>query len=543
MRTTRWITIVALAATIVGGTISNAQEQPPENNQDIAQPDEQALTAVAVLAEYFDLLVSGNTQTAEQLWTAPVLERANRFGIQFDDIPLKVDCNSPLVRDIDLMQNYIHPTAKTFETLPGGDYVKMEYRPMVLGRVIPHDYYAYNDGQYFWLTHPQEYYTRGWPVIETEFVRLHYHPSRRKYLNDLVFDELDNFVEKTAKRLGMSGDQFDKIKEFKIEYYYCDADSTVKAISGHLTKGLLDLPTNDIISAYMPHYHELVHLLINITLKDLPLFTQPLLREGIAVYYGGRWGKAPEALFGLGSFLYREKIVDVDSLVTMRGFESQATSDIAYPMAGIFIGYLESKLGRDKLMDLYLDLSGPFDTVNAQSADMVEQKLADVTGAADWKELHSDFSDWLKKNIDENPSAAPGALAKGKQIARTDNYTVTESKDWVVFVFNTHGEDTPKGNLIFGVDERLKGKHSSLFEEQYDKNLLYEGHRWGVRYDGNEVGLYDYGSNELVAKYIWGLTPSDKYWDKEAGTISVSIRRSLIPDEAFEGKQMKLLPY
>lgn len=527
------IVVVALAAITLSGTV-NAQ---------IPEVDDPGHTAVGVLAEYFDMLISGNLESARHLWSQPVLDRANRFDITFQGIPVKVDCNSPVVRNLDVMRDHIYPTARTFVHLPGGNYTRLEYRPIVNGRPIYHDYFAYYDGSYYWLTHPQEYYTRGWPVIESEYVRIHYHPSRRKYINDLLLEELDQFVKTTSKRLGMSDKQFEKIELHKIEYFYCDDDSTVQNISGHLAKGLLDLPTNDIISAYMPHYHEMVHLLVNITLQDISLFTQPLLREGVAVYYGGRWGKAPDALFGLGSFLYNQKIVELDSLLTMRSFEAQATSDIAYPVAGLFVGFLEQRLGREKLFDLYRTLSGNFDTLYAQSAGDVQSAVIAASGHDTWDLFLDDFEGWMDVSIVDEPAAAPGARAASKPVVQDDRYRVVSSKDWVVFEFNTDGSEDPQGNLIFGVDERLKGNHSSLFEEQYDQNLLYEGHRWGVRYDGNEVGLYDYGTNQLVAKYIWGLTPSDEYWNKENNTITVSIRRSLLPEEALKDTRFKILPH
>ena len=168
----------------------------------------------------------------------------------------------------------------------------MEYR---------HNYYTRKHGRHYWLTAPQEYIAREWPVKSSKFFRVHCHPNVDKYVHRAGLDELDRFVEKTAELLKMSGDDLDMIEQEKIEYFYCDSDTTVRQITGQLTRGLLDLATSDIITATFPHHHELVHLLVNIKLKKLPLFTLPLLREGVAVKYGGRWGKRPEALHSLAA--------------------------------------------------------------------------------------------------------------------------------------------------------------------------------------------------------------------------------------------------
>ena len=57
--------------------------------------------AVEALAQYFDLLVTGNLESASGLWTKAAIERSSRFGIEYSDIPLKIDCASPLVRNLE----------------------------------------------------------------------------------------------------------------------------------------------------------------------------------------------------------------------------------------------------------------------------------------------------------------------------------------------------------------------------------------------------------------------------------------------------------
>ena len=134
----------------------------------------------------------------------------------------------------------------------------MEYR---------HNYYARKLGGYYWLTAPQEYIARDWPVKVSKYLRIHCHPDVEQYVHQAGLDELDRFIETTAHKLKMSGTDLEMIAHEKIEYFYCDSDMTVKQITGQLTRGLLDLATNDVITATFPHHHELIHLLVNINLK------------------------------------------------------------------------------------------------------------------------------------------------------------------------------------------------------------------------------------------------------------------------------------
>ena len=66
-----------------------------------------------------------------------------------------------------------------------------------------------------------------------------------------------------------------------------------------------------------------------------------------------------------------------------------------------------------------------------------------------------------------------------------------------------------------------------MFIEQYRSEIPFEGHRYGVRFDANEAGLYDYATNMLLAKYIAGVDPSDDYIDQQNHKVAFRIRKNL----------------
>ena len=497
---------------------------------------------VPLLTDYFDMLESGNYETATMMWLPEDQERATRFGIEYRDIPVRPDCASPIVQDLELYRNYMYQPVKRYELLDHGAYAQLEYSQVVEGNQVEHTYYVKKQGDYYWLIFPQDYFAASWPVKETRYFRVHYHPDIEKFLNPVLFDEADRYIDHMAKVLDYSKDDLKLLADTKIEFFYCNNDSTVTEITGQKTKGLFDVASNDIISANFPHFHELTHLLVNFKLRQLPLFTLPFMQEGAAVYYGGRWGKKPSALFDLGIFIYRENFVDLDSILTIRGFRINSGADISYPVAAIFTSYLEDKLGRDRYFELYRNFSGNYKELAILTPIDIQNKIVSFTGMADWPSLKADFENYLNSKLDDVKMAAPGGIDDGRVVLDNDNFKISQDKNWLAFEFPGHDDTLFQGSLFFGRDNRLEGKNSLLFEEQFQGNQAFDGYRYGVRFDRNEAGLYDYGTNELVAKFIWGITPLEGYYDRDTNRIYIKFKTAVLGDKLPDFQDYKFLP-
>jgi hypothetical protein len=497
---------------------------------------------VMTLSEYFDLLVSGNLESALYLWTQEDIDRASRFGIEFEGIPLKVDCTSPVIRDLPKMKNYLQPPVRTFSELDP-NFNRMEFSQLVDGAMVEHYYYVFFDGEYHWLTHPQNYFAQDWPVSESKYFRLHVDPLGTGVPNDIALATADDFIESLADSLDLSKEDMKNLRQKKIEYFYCHSDSVVMDITGHRIKGTLDLATNDIISAFFPHYHELTHLLVNIKLKRLPLYTQPLMREGIAVYFGGRWGKAAASLLDLACFLYQEQIVDLDSLLTMRDFDANSSADIAYPVAGLFVAYLVDEIGHDKFLDLYRSLSGNFPTVYGMTRVDVKNIIGAALDKADWGMVLDGFKAYQEEATSERAIVAPGTIDGGKELLRGEGYVVRSDKNWLAFEFSGTTDQGVTGNLLFDLETDLASAVSELYIRQYGDSIPFSGYRYGIRFDQNEAGLYDYATNELLAKYIWGISPSDEYYDEAGRTVTLKFRKELFDLKHLQDDKVMLLAY
>jgi len=498
---------------------------------------------IQMLTNYFDLLSSYNFESAQYLWAKDCQERSSRFGIQYDNIPLKIDCSSPIIINLDKMRNYLQPPVKNIIHLNPVYYSKLEYSNVVDNKLIKYYYYAYHQGKNSALIYHQDYYARDWPVKETKYFRIHYHPNIEAYINPIALEEADRFIEQMADSLELSPKDLQLFQDKKIEYYYCDDDQTVKEITGHLTKGTFDLPSNDIISAFFPHYHELVHFLINYKLHKLPLYTLPIIQEGIAVYYGGRWGKTPSVLMALGGFLYNEKIIQIDSILPMNAFDNNNGSDIAYPVSGLFTAYLLHNMNLNDYLKLYLNLSGNFTDLVNMPDSAIKATILEATGGTSWDKFIADFDNFVDKKLKEQTNILPGKIKQGQSIIKNTNYNLTENNNWVALIYKSSNDTSSlAGNILFGLNPQLKGMKSSLFQSQYKDSIPFDGYRYGIRFDKNEAGLYDYATNTLLAKYIWSITPSEDYYNKPEKTITFKIKKAVFDSILPTPSDYKLLP-
>jgi hypothetical protein len=498
--------------------------------------------SAAVIYEYFDMLKSGNIETARMLWTPPDLERSSRFGIHYTNVLLKVDCASPIIRNFDIVRDQLDAGLRMQEDLSVGKYARLSFSTVVNDSPFEHKYYVVKDGDWYWLTYPQDYYSLSWPTEESRYFHVRIHPERLEYIDQTLLDEADRVLEHLAREIGLSDADLAMIAEKKIEFIYCSGESDVKEMTGQLTRGLFDLASNDIISATFPHTHELVHLLVNIKLHELPIYTLPAFREGVAVTYGGRWGKDPQALLDLAVYLHREKLVELDSILSMSGFRESTGADISYPVVGLFVSYLIDEMGREKFFELYRDMSGDFPRLLAMSTQYIQKKIYEAAGKKDWADLRADFEKYIDAYLDRKTAAAPGKMYRGRVVREGDTYRVEEDRDWLGFIFNGPVDSVVHGTLLFGRDARLDSVKSALFEEQFSDLPPYAGYRYAVRYDQFEAGLYDYVTNRLLAKYIWGITPSDEYFDKDNKTVAIKFRKDVIHDgHALDG-DLRFLP-
>ncbi|MEW6413336.1 MAG: hypothetical protein AB1483_12840 [Candidatus Zixiibacteriota bacterium] len=501
-----------------------------------------AESGTAMLSEYFDLVMSGNFESAEQYWTPESKANANRFGIEYINIPLKIDCTSPAVRNPGLLHQFPPLAMSEGTALASDEYMRFNVEFTAGDGKLEHHYLTYSKDGYYWLMFPQDYFSSGWPEIQTKYLLIKYDPATETVVNTLALDEFDRYITRAADSLGLSQDDMKHLEKEKLRYFLCQNETQVKDITGYLVKGTYDLASDDIISSFFPHFHEVTHFLVNYKLRKLHLYTLPIMREGVAVYLAGRWGKAPASLLALGGNLYQMQMVELDSILTMQGFEQSAGSDLAYPLAGLFTAFLRTKISFADYLELYRYLSGEFDDLYKLSPDDIKTIFAEALSEPDWDTVRAGFDRFVAQWLAGNAGIYPGDIDGGKALFESPAINITEKDGWLsLTVKDTTG--SPQGNILVGKNSALDGKVSSLFDEQYQAREKLDSHRYGIRFDRNEAGVYDYATNHLVAKYIWGITPSENYYSDTDNTLHLRFKKDLIGGADIAPDKIRVLPH
>ncbi|MCH9032485.1 MAG: hypothetical protein IIB00_09540 [candidate division Zixibacteria bacterium] len=481
-----------------------------------------------LLMNYLTLASEGNLVSARELWSTSAIERTARHGIEYENIPLKMDINSPLMR---FRESDLSFSIRSGTFLDTG-FARMEVIFSNGEEEIPHRYYLKERSGYYWLVFPQDFMTRGWRIVETKYFRIHLTEDQRTYLNPIAVNSLDNFVDSICEVLRISSDQQSALSESKIDYYYCTDANQVNKIAGVVAAGIYDLASDAIITSTFPHYHEIAHFLVNFRLKKLPISTLPLMGEGLATYLGGRAGRSPMILLDMAAYMLRSEMVSIQNLLELSPFHADVDAGLSYPCAALFVKFLIERTNIDSALALYSDLSARFDQTAGMTAEAISTHVARKTGET-WSDIKSQFAEYYNSDLSlSNLSAYKLASVNSDLNFETNSakglgpVRMCKKGDRVFVICDLDSSDSSEKTILFNVNQELKGYKSRLFEEHFP-NSLFEGYRFGLRFDRNEAGLYDYATSIMLAKYIASFDESGGYFDEESSTVSFSFKLDL----------------
>jgi hypothetical protein len=285
-----------------------------------------------------------------------------------------------------------------------------------------------------------------------------------------------------------------------------------------------------VISRHLPHFHEITHELVNYRMARLPLYTLPFMQEGIASWIGGRWGRSPRVIRYAGNIIFDYELIEPEVLLTFNGFNKEGGgADLTYPAAALLAGYLFESLGPDRFFELYRTLSGSSQAVSEMHRGFVISTLEQSTGMS-WEELLSEFHAFRSSYRESGLTAGVsgdiehagetfdfGARAVRK-LALSDRVEyvceLPENRSWSVLLFDT--------------GEKAEDSYRSRLFAEHIPHETYTGQRYGLRFGPEEVGLYDYWTNTLLANYVSSLAPSPDYENKNDNTISFAVPKGIV---------------
>jgi hypothetical protein len=479
---------------------------------------------------YLTLLKRGQFDLATSLWLDDYVSEVYKFGISYNEVPIKFDCNSPLVLNID---EYRSGKARVdFDVINRaiGEY-NVNLKITVGGEESFYRYTLIRDEDARFYLAPRFWsLLMAMKTVEGKYYKLYYFRDRQ--INDSALAALDKKIEELAAMIGLDPDALERIADDKLSYVLCENLIQAKELSGVTEPGWHDPASNFIITSYLPHPGVLADFLITYKLRECSLYTLPFMEKGLPVFLGGRGG-ARLSVFGqlIDFSLKSDFLKPADILNAAEFVDKTGGPDFAYALSGYFNGYLHDLLGMDKMLALYLRLSGDRMFIDTCSGEMVKAALKDISGKS-WDELENDFLAYFEKQW--SYGIYPFEGQPGGEIifqSGTSKFKLDVYDDGDKYIFDAKSfEDSGAiyGALMFHYNSSQYDSEyeSSLYEKHFSSNY-YDKQFYGIIFCQDEVGTYNYLTNEITAKYISSLTEKSAAF--EPGHITFSIEKELIP--------------
>ena len=496
-----------------------------------AQPDK-------IFDEYIQALILKQWDKAKSYWLPSEMEASKRLGISFNNIEAKYDCASPLLSALDgIRRGSIG--VDVVEDSTDNNTARLMVKIYSENDSLITPYYLVKKDIKWYLCSRLHFYTRDWTSIQTRYTNVYFSDSSK--INDYALSELDRSIDKLGNRLEIKRERMKDLERNKINYYLCD-DHQIEMITGYKIQGMTNLQLDAIVTGHLPHNHELTHLMINYALEKLPLYTLPVLQEGIACNLGGRWGKAPSVIFYWGNVSLEFGLAELENILTHDGFTHGTGSlDASYAVSSLFVKSLIDYFGMEKFRLLYLELSGSNDFIRSLTETDIISKTENTFDIS-WEDINKRFA-VIAQNYRYSgiipckvPSGKPEYnLSSESFIANTWNLDT-------LYIFQIRFMKQSSGGLIL-LDENRSANHYNYTSRVFADHLPdvnYNNQIYGIQFSASEVGLYNYLTDILLAKYVSSFTPDINYWNPDYSTITFSLRKSLL-DKDISDYQLQLI--
>ncbi len=471
------------------------------------------------VAYYLDLINSGNFESAAGLWRPASLEQATRLGIEYDGIKFKPDCLSPAVYNVEA---YSAGVPSGIDSQAEINDTTLRFRFILdmpnTGRASYH-YIVLRTGGYFWLAYYHDVLTADWPVKTTRYFIFHISPNRLADYNDIAAAAMDDMVEKMASGLNLDSKRLAFLAEKKIHFYLCRTVGDIVKFADVQSDGAYRADADVVFSTYLTNAAPVADLLINYKMQKLPRRSDNFMRSGLRAALAGGWQRSADVLLDFGEYILKYNLIEIDTLLKETFGEDNNMTDIAVPAQACFAEYLVQRFGLDKYLNCFARLSAVNLPDDSLRYPVIKDAVAGAFGT-DWTSIASGLTQYIAKRNRHGGPMYPGQVKVDKVLLEKDGLKISSSKKWVQVAFSGGENKLFDVGIVFGKDPALAGITSDLMKVQYQNYALYDGFRYGLRLDKNEIGLYDYAVNRLVAKYVTGFDPDPAYYDTTANAMT-----------------------
>ena len=452
--------------------------------------------------KFFDALIYSKPEITDYINTDE-LARSQRLGITYIDVKHKFLIGSDIpesikegiisgkytykVSEVQLEESYTEATI----TVPEVNFSRIYY---------------FNEG----FVSGSAYHTRLWTVRQSKY--FNFRIEEPVYFNEYCIKRLDGYVDMMADTLGFSDSEKRILEKEKIGYLLCLDETGVEKITGYKARGIAMLGSDEVVTSYQTHFHEVAHIIINYKLKKLGLYTLPFFMEGFAVATGGRGGIAPGVVTHIGCYLQKTGFLTYDSILTNEQFRNLDGS-MTYPVAGLYNSFLLSMLGGRKYLELYKSVNGSLGFI-----EKLDISSIDLPTHGKFEEFISNYRNVKIMYVDENNKL------KAENYNPDLNGSFTRDGDYIKFF--TGSVYTPVINGIQKDKDYISRKYREL-----NNNTEYNGMKYIIAAGEESVSIYNLFNDELIFSFNRGFSTDDILIPKQEGFYVFFIKQDLFEND------------
>jgi hypothetical protein len=520
------------------------------------------------LRDYLRARLQGDLAAAQGLWDPRDLRRAGALGIAFTGIEASYDDYWMLAApERQALAAGLVPVVSDSVTDAGGVRFTVLLRERS-GAVRDTLRYVVQETDGAWrVALPWSQATREWTRRESRFLRLR--GKRLVMISQHALAAVDNQIQRLFEQLGTPQTAQLRLERIKLEYYLCETDDDVRALVGATARAGYLPAGGRVVARVLPDMSQIVPLVLHLTVRDMPLHNAPIFEAGLAAAFGGT------AELDAAVYVQRARnacMRDPGRLGTP--FDPKAPRDAALPVEAVWNRVLLQLLGPEKFVQLVATSAAAAPgggATNAAARRAIEAALG-RSGDALLQRLQEGLAALpatVRPGCDPWPGDIQGLQAflqwrDGKDEWGLQGYEIGE--DYVMTVaphdprlpkwmrqmvdslasvysgeemeWNEAEEvERPSGDpppLVFLVraklEQDLEPYESPLFAEHF-LSRPYKNDMWGLFVTPDDVRLYDYTRNKLVAEYELKTAPPGgrTFYDAVPGRICFALARDFAP--------------
>ncbi len=520
-----------------------------------------------VLRDYLRARLQGDLAAAEKLWDPRDLRRTGALGITFPDVEASYDDSwmlSAAARKS--LAERVKPVLRDSVVSAVGTRFSVVLEPRGSGARDTLSYLVQQvDGEWR-VTPPYLEASREWTRRESRFLRLR--AKKLVQVSQHALTAVDDDIAGLLAQLGAPPAAVLRLERIKLEYYLGENDDDLRALVGAVGHAGYRPSGGRVVAREMPDMAAIARLVVHLTLRNAPLQNEPMFVDGLAAALGGN--------SELNAAVYLQRARDLCRREPARletPFGAAVTPAEALPTEAVWDRVLLDELGGAKFQELLRATAGKAPEAGPRNAaarraiekalgqsgpallQRVQQRLAtypptirpgcekwptEIPGLQPILRWRGSGEDWgllaYEVGADYIFTMAPYDAALPKWMRHVVDslstaYAGEKATVEVAEVKRPSGDPVPIAMLVRAkLEEDLEPYESTLFTKHF-LNRDYKNDLFGLFITPDDVRLYDYTRNKLIAEYVVKMAApgGPVYYDEKPGHICFNLDKKFAP--------------